>query len=128
MHREHRESKVRRLIDIADLEATEKLIAIGAELFVRFFIKLLARPECGGFCAGVEVRRLIKYTEIVIAHQGPLAACADEVDAFERVWSVTDNIAKADNARDPAPIDVGENFAQGRRVSVDVADDGGGHS
>jgi len=48
----------------------------------------------------------------------------DEVDAFEWVWSVSDDVAEADDAFDAATCDVGEYCGESFEVCVYVGDDG----
>src|SRR2546426_8768487 len=53
----------------ANGEISQKFPAIGAALHVRIIFKLLSRPETRRLSAAVEIEWLVKYREIVIAHQ-----------------------------------------------------------
>ncbi len=64
----------------------------------------------------------------MVAHERPCAAFTDEIDAFERIGAVADDVAETDDAFDAPAFDVLKDAFEGLGVGVDVADDGGGHA
>ena len=87
------------------------------------FSNTLSRPEAGRFGAAVEVVRLVKHGEIVVAHQRRAAAGRHQIQAFHRIRAIADDVAEADDVLDPAPVDLGEDRAEGFEVAVNVTDD-----
>ena len=116
-----------RRLDDPDAQVAEEVVALGLGVFVGLGVELIAGPERGGLGNGIEVGGLVQDAEVVVSHERPLAASADDVDAFERVRAVAHDIAQADDAVDPARVDVSEDLLECLGVSMDVADDGCGH-
>ena len=115
------------VLDLADGEAAEVFVAFGPLLLVGLGVEDGAGPEGGGLGGGVEVGWFVEDAEVVVAHQGPGAVLADEVDAEQGVGPVTDDVAEADDFVDAAVGDVGEDGAQRLGVAVDIGDDCGAH-
>jgi hypothetical protein len=124
MDREHWDGPIGRGLDDANPQAAEEVVAGCAEFVVGFCIKLATGPKSAGFGDRVEVGGLVKHPEVVVSHEGPEAVLTDEIDDFERVRAVADDIPKVDNSVDSVVVDVFEDSAQCFGVAVDVADNG----
>jgi hypothetical protein len=61
----------------------------------------------------------------VIPEKRPFAAFSNEVGTGNRVWTVADQIAEANDALHFALLNVGQDRFEGGQVRVDVTNDGG---
>src|SRR5262249_932341 len=104
-------------------KVAQVLPAIGPPRNLRVVLELRARPETSLLGPAVEVERLIKDGEVVIAHQADFAPLDHQIQAFHRVRAVPDDVAEADDLRDASTRDLVEHDAESFKVAVDVTDD-----
>ncbi len=67
----------------------------------------------------------IEYRVLVIPHQYQLAALGDQLQTFNGLGAIADDIAEAVNAFDLAQtVEVGQDRFDGGEVSVEIRDEG----
>jgi hypothetical protein len=110
-----------------DPEPAEELPVDGGPFAVGLVLELLPRPVGRLLGGEVEVGGFVHDTEVVVAHQRPLAPLSDDLHAIHRAGAVAQDVAQADDAVHLLRVDVVHHHPQGFEVRVDIADDGGSH-
>jgi hypothetical protein len=110
-----------------DPEPAEEFPVGGRFLAVVLVLELLPRPVGCLLGGEVEVGGLVDDTEVVVAHQRPLAALGDDLHALHRAGAVAQDVTQADDAIHALRVDVIHDHRQRLEVGVDIADDGGSH-
>src|SRR6476620_6581406 len=70
--------------------------SVGPTHEIGIVVKYAACPEAGRFRAGIEVVRLIKDGEIMIAHQCGATSLPNQVQTLHRIGAVNDDVPEAD--------------------------------
>ena len=104
-------------------QGSEKIPA-GVRLGVVEILKLVPRPENRLFRPDVEAFRVEKRCLIVISEQADLGFFHHQIDALQRIGTVTDRIAETKNLVRPLQLNVFQHRVQGFEVTVNVTDDG----
>jgi len=90
----------------SDGHFTEEGPALVSFCFVGFVLEGLSGPIAGSFGAGVEVGRFVEDGLVVVSHDADDASLENEVEALSWLWSVSDDIAKAEDLFDSSLVDV----------------------
>jgi hypothetical protein len=85
---------------------------------------LAAGPENRSLCAAAESIRIKQRSVVVIAQQRNLKVEA-KVNAFPRIWPVSDDVAQTEEASDSLGPNVGQDSLKRLQVTVDVTDNRG---
>ena len=127
VHGQHRHIVVAEVLDGTNPQLAHVVVASSPLVLVGLGVELLAGPEGRGLGGGVEVGGLVEHPKVVVAHESPGTLFLDHIDAGEGLGAVADDVAQADDLFDPARFDVFQDPAQGGRVAMDIADNGGRH-
>ena len=84
--------------DDAYAESAEKVPERCRLFFISDSLELAAGPVGGLFGCEVEVRRFIEHSEVMVADECPVAFFCDEIDTFDGIGTVANDIAEADDA------------------------------
>jgi hypothetical protein len=84
--------------------------------------ELLACPKNRSLGADIESVRIKHRPLVVITEQCDLTYLADSIDAFPRIWAITDDVAQAEDLGNSLRLDVFEHYLQGFQVPMDIAD------
>ena len=87
------------------IQSAQKRPALIPLLAIKFVFQTLPGPVAGTFGSRIEIRRLVKYRVIVVAHYTVYVAIDNQIETFLRLGTIADNIAQAVDLLDAAFVD-----------------------
>ena len=111
----------------SNLEAAEELPSSSGGFLIGLLLELGSCPVCGLFRCGIEVRRLVQRTVVMVSQEGPFADVGNAIHTGHGIRTIPEDIAEADDPVGIATLDISEDHFEGLEIAMDVTDDCGPH-
>jgi hypothetical protein len=111
----------------SNLEVAEELPPPSGGFLIGLLLELGSCPVCGLFRGGIEIRRLVQRTIVMVSHEGPFTDIGNAIHAGHGIRTIPEDIAEADDPVGIATLDISEDHFEGLEIAMDVTDDCGTH-